>query len=185
MPPSIRHVIAFSILIVMIMFCFSFAMSPLYSAFCKATGFYNGIRINKNLPDLSRDITIQFVTANNRNLPWDFYPYTKTMQVHPGENSRVLFFAKNNTKNTMTVQAIPSFAPPLAAKYVHKIQCFCFNQQTLNPGESLEMPVIFWIDKQLPRDVNTITLAYTLFDANNHSPSQRTAHETQQNFKAN
>lgn len=172
MDKSVRTIITFSLLIVMFMFCFSFAMAPLYSAFCKSTGFYSGEKIS-NLnrapgvgmtPDYSRLITIQFVTTVNHNFPWSFYPRTTSIDVHPNENTTVLFFAKNNTNKTMTVQAIPSFAPPSTGKYFHKIQCFCFSQQTLKAGESIEMPVVFHVDKKLPNDVHTITLAYTLFD---------------------
>lgn len=171
MDNRVRYVIAGSILVVMVMYSFSFAMAPLYNAFCKATGFYKGIKIpgidapaTGLTPDYSREVTVQFVTTNNHNFSWDFYPRTTSIDVHPDQYTRVTFTAKNNTKKTMTVQAIPSYAPARASKYFHKIQCFCFNQQTLNPGESIEMPVVFRVDKKLPRDVRTITLAYTLFD---------------------
>lgn len=160
----IRKTVILSFCIAFVMFGFSFALSPLYSAFCKATGFNSAVKINFHKPDLSRSIVVQFVTTNNHNLPWEFYSRTTHINVHPEQNIKVIFFAKNTTKKTMTVQAIPSFAPPLAAQYFHKIQCFCFNQQTLKAGESAEMPVIFRVDNKLPLDVHTITLGYTLFD---------------------
>ncbi|MHB1949073.1 MAG: cytochrome c oxidase assembly protein [Gammaproteobacteria bacterium] len=160
----IRKSVLIPALIAVFMFGFSFALSPLYNVFCKATGFNSAVKIPLESPDLNREISVQFVTTNNANLPWQFYPFTTSLRVHPGENARVVFFAKNNTKKIMTVQAIPSFTPPQSAKHFHKIQCFCFNQQTLNPGESMEMPVVFHIDKLLPQGINTITLAYTLFE---------------------
>jgi cytochrome c oxidase assembly protein subunit 11 len=160
----IRKSILIPALVAVFMFGFSFALSPLYNVFCKATGFNSAVKVPLETPDLSREIAVQFVATNNANLPWQFYPMTTSLKVHPGANARVVFFAKNNTKKIMTVQAIPSFTPPQSAKHFHKIQCFCFNQQTLNPGESIEMPVVFHIDKSLPQSINTITLAYTLFE---------------------
>ncbi len=97
-------------------------------------------------------------------MPWEFYPKTKSMVVHPGESNKVMFYAKNTTDKAMTVQAIPSMTPVESISHFHKIQCFCFNQQTLQPRESKDMPMIFRIDNDLPKDVHVITLAYTLFD---------------------
>ena len=112
-----------------------------------------------------RDVTIQFVAMNHMGLPWDFYPRKKSVTVHPGENNTVYFYAKNTTDKTMTVQAIPSMTPPESLGHFHKIECFCFRQQTLKAHEGKEMPLIFTIDKELPKDIHVITLAYTLFDA--------------------
>ena len=164
MPKNIKNTIFYSILVALLMFGFSFALSPLYSAFCKATGFNSAVKIAMNPTDYSRSVTVQLVTTNNQNLPWDFYPLTRTLSVHPEETTKVIFYAKNTSKKLMTVQAIPSFSPSVAAVHFHKLQCFCFNQQTLKPGETIQMPVIFRVDKSLPKDVGTITLAYTLFD---------------------
>lgn len=155
----------------MVMFSFSFALAPLYNVFCKVTGFSSSVRIPLNAPDLSRTITVQFVATNNQSLNWEFYPGTTSIDVHPEQNTRVVFHAKNNMNKTVTVQAIPSFAPRLSALNFHKIQCFCFNQQTLKAGEAEDMPIVFRIDKKLPSDIHTITLAYTLFEV---KPLQRT-----------
>ncbi len=155
---------------VVIMFSFSFAMAPLYNALCKATGINGKPNLvpyteqETNAPDLSHPITVQFITTTNANLAWDFYPRKSSIKTHPDEDTKILFFVKNNTNKTMTVQAIPSITPWQSVKYFHKIECFCFTQQTLHAGESLEMPVVFRIDKQLPPEIHTITLAYTLFD---------------------
>lgn len=158
-----------------IMFVFCFAMVPLYSLICKKTGINTTAANSSGLltavsvetkepPDLSRTITVQFVAVNHNGMTWEFFPRTKTINVHPGENNKIYFFAKNTTDKTMSVQAIPSMTPTEALTHFHKIQCFCFNQQTLKGGESKEMPMIFRIDKNIPKEIHVITLAYTLFD---------------------
>jgi cytochrome c oxidase assembly protein subunit 11 len=150
------------------MFGFGFAMIPLYNVLCKNLGI-NG-KTDKNVyhtsneVDLSRSIRVEFMTNNNNYLPWDFYPRLQHVQLHPGENILVYFAAKNNSNRPMTVQAIPSVSPGLAARYLKKTECFCFTQQTFNPGQRRDMPVLFHIDQHLPKNINTITLAYTLFD---------------------
>jgi cytochrome c oxidase assembly protein subunit 11 len=107
---------------------------------------------------------VQFVAINHKGMPWEFYPRTKIIKVHPGENNKIFFFAKNTTDKTMSVQAIPSMTPTDALSHFHKIECFCFTQQTLNGRQSKEMPMIFRIDKDISKDIHVITLAYTLFD---------------------
>lgn len=152
--------------IAMLMFGFSFALSPLYNKFCKITGINTSLTEKEFYAkaDLARDITVQFVATNHQELPWEFFPRTTTVHVHPNEKMQIYFHVKNTTQQTMTVQAIPSFSPSIAGAHFHKIQCFCFTQQTLKAGETKEMPVEFKIDNDLPRDVKTITLAYTLFE---------------------
>lgn len=147
------------------MFGFSFAMSPLYNKLCKSVDFYSGIRtLSTKAPELERSIKIEFVTSNNQNLPWIFYPIKTSLTIHPNENIKTVFYAKNTTNKKMTVQAIPSFTPAIAGQHFHKTECFCFRQQTLKPGESISMPLIFHVDEDLPQSISVITLAYTLFD---------------------
>jgi len=153
------------------MFGFSFALVPLYRVVCKVTGLNGGVNVAEitsvstpNTAAQQRSIMIQFIAANNENLPWEFYPQKNSLTVHSAQKAEMIFYAKNNAKHSMTIQAIPSFAPQVAARYFHKIECFCFRQQTLNPGETKAMPVIFRIDPALPADIHVITLAYTLFD---------------------
>lgn len=151
------------------MFGFGFAMIPLYNVLCKNLGI-NGktdqnAYLTSNEIDLSRSIRVEFMTNNNNYLPWDFYPRLRHIQLHPGENILIYFAAKNNSNRPMTVQAIPSVSPGLAARFLKKTECFCFTQQTFNPGQRRDMPVLFHIDQHLPKNINTITLAYTLFDA--------------------
>jgi cytochrome c oxidase assembly protein subunit 11 len=159
---------------VAIMFTFCFAIVPVYSLICQATGI-NTSAANSGLlspvsaettepADLTRTIKVQFVAINNKGMPWEFYPRTKSIDVHPGENNKIFFFAKNTTGKTMSVQAIPSMTPTDAISHFHKIQCFCFTQQTLKGQEDKEMPMIFRIDKEISKDIRVITLAYTLFD---------------------
>ncbi len=165
-----RKTVIVLLVIVGFMFSFSFAMAPLYNALCRATGFSGKLFLipyiakNNTAVDLSRSVTVQFVATNNANLPWDFHPQKTSIEIHPEENKQVMFFVRNNTKKTMTVQAIPSITPWQAVKHLHKIECFCFTQQTLDGGQELNMPVVFRIDKELPSDIRVITLAYTLFD---------------------
>lgn len=166
MQKKIRNTFWISMGVVIIMFAFSFALAPLYNTFCKVTGI-GKLPTEKEFyekADLTREITVQFTSTNNKNFAWDFYPIKTKIIVHPGEKAQIFFFAKNNTSHTMTVQAIPSIAPVLAITHFHKIQCFCFQQQTLKAGEEKQMAVVFKIDRELPRDIHIITLAYTLFD---------------------
>jgi len=151
------------------MFGFGFALVPLYSVICTVTGL-NGkidgaVASTEEVIDNSRIITIQLLANTNASLPWDFYPLQKVVKVHPGEQAHFAYYAKNNASRTMTVQAVPSVSPGLAAQYVRKTECFCFTRQTFKAGEGQEMPVLFHLDKELPKDITTITLSYTMFDA--------------------
>jgi len=152
------------------MFGFTFALSPLYRVVCKVTGLNGGINVAETTENPllqftnSQPIYLQFLALNNNNLNWEFKVKTNRLVVHPGTINRIIFTAKNNSAHQMTVQAVPSFSPPRAAKYFHKIECFCFTEQVLNPGEQKEMPVVFRIDHAFPKEINTLTLAYTLFD---------------------
>lgn len=149
------------------MFGLSFAMAPLYNILCKKTGWSGKINLaplhTAQTPDHSRSITVQFTTSNNAEIPWIFIPLKTHLELHPGENSRVLFYFKNNAKKSMTVQAIPGITPWQAAKYFRKIECFCFKKQTLAAGESRTLPVIFRVENTLPKEIHTMTLAYTLY----------------------
>lgn len=156
--------------VVMLMFCFSFAMAPIYRVVCKRTGLNGNVRTpivsaaaSSNSHD-NRSIQVQFVATNNQNLPWEFYPKTNCLDVQPKQLATVTFFAKNNSDHPMTVQAIPSFTPANAAQYFHKVECFCFTQQTLQPHEEKNMAVVFRLDSDMPEDMKTITLSYTLFN---------------------
>jgi cytochrome c oxidase assembly protein subunit 11 len=151
------------------MFLFVFALVPLYSVLCDVTGL-NGKTSNERQrvadisPDNSRTVTVEFLASVNESMPWDFRPSVTRMKVHPGEVRQTSFVARNRTQQSMVGQAIPSVAPGLAALHFKKTECFCFTEQKFAPGEEREMPLVFMVDKDLPEDISTVTLAYTFFD---------------------
>lgn len=150
------------------MFGFGYLMVPLYDVLCTAlningkTGGATSMSVASI--DNSRTVTVQFLANNARNLPWKFYPEITTIKLHPGENRRVYYYAKNDSNHTMIVQAIPSVTPTPAAQYLKKTECFCFNQQTLKSGEVMEMPLLFHLDRDIPQNIRVVTLSYALFD---------------------
>ncbi|WP_131782033.1 cytochrome c oxidase assembly protein [Legionella gresilensis] len=161
-------------LITLGMFAFGFALVPIYNRLCQTLGI-NG-KVNSQVEayeatdktiDKNREITVEFVATNNGSVPWAFYPKTKKIKVHPGEIAKLAFYAENQSNFRMTVQAIPSVTPGIAAKYLKKTECFCFTQQTLNGHEAMNMPLLFHLDTDLPEKVKTITLSYTLYDVTN------------------
>ena len=162
------------------MFLFGYALVPLYRAICEMTGInvlalsdrQSGVTAPK-LPantqiDTSRSVTVEF-DANSRGA-WLFKPAQSTIQVHPGELATVVYEFQNTQSRIMSAQAIPSYAPSQAALYFNKLECFCFNQYTLSPGEKKQWPVAFVIDPKLPKDVKTITLSYTFFEVGGKTP---------------
>ncbi len=168
----------------LLMFGFGFALVPLYDVFCRITGLNGKITntgpVAEVEPDIGRDIRIQLIGVNNEGMPWEFRPLLPTVSVHPGEMRQTAFVARNPTSRRMVAQAVPSVSPNEAAQYLHKVNCFCFDQQALAAGEGLEMPLLFVIDKKLPSDIHTITLSYTLFDITPLQPTgQMTTGEIQ------
>ncbi|MGV6806526.1 MAG: cytochrome c oxidase assembly protein [bacterium] len=151
------------------MFLFAiFVMPPIYNVFCEITGLggktAGPYQAEAAGADTSREVTVQFVTTNNADMPWAFQPKVAEVKVHPGEPVTVAFQAANGTDKNMVAQAIPSVSPMSAAEHFFKTECFCFNQQPLAAGEEAELPLVFIVDRDLPRAINTITLSYTLFD---------------------
>lgn len=152
------------------MFAFVFVvMVPLYNVLCDVLGIngktsgeaYTAVEVQV---DESRTVSIQFIATNNDGMPWEFAPTRTMMKVHPGAVNDTVFFARNPMPNAMVGQAIPSISPGRAAEYFHKTECFCFNQQPLDGGAEAELPLQFIVDQDLPRDIGTITLSYTIFD---------------------
>ena len=139
---------------------------------CSVTGINgiasNGGRVSESdltgLVDTERTIMVDFDATVQANLDWEFRPLVKRMEVHPGKIYQTAFTARNPTSHDMVGQAVPSVAPNKASRYFNKTECFCFNQQPLAAGESKEMPLRFIVDPNLPEDVQTLTLAYTVFD---------------------
>ncbi len=167
------------VLVVIAMFGFGYLLVPLYDVFCEITGL-NGKtgRIAEAevaasfRPDTSRTVTVQFVASNSADMPWDFRPGVATMEVHPGQIYATYFVAANRTSRRMVAQAIPSMAPTRASRYFNKTECFCFNQQPLEAGEEKQMPLRFIVDPRLPKDIKTLTLAYSLFDVTGRTASK-------------
>jgi len=162
------------------MFGFGYALIPIYKHICELTGINILALGEKQVPggsraapntqvDKSRTITVEF-DANARG-PWDFKPAQPSIQVHPGELATVMYEFQNVQNRTMAAQAIPSYAPRNAASHFNKLECFCFNQYTLAPGEKKQWPVAFVIDPRLPKDVTTITLSYTFFEVGSKVPA--------------
>ena len=147
-----------------------FGLPALYSLICDLTGLGGRTgRIEKEQalaqqPDMTRLIKIEFDANVNADLPWEFKPLTRRVEVHPGEVATVSYYAKNLSNRTIVGQAIPAVSPFQVAKYFNKTECFCFSQQKMGPGEEKEMPLRFIVDPDLPKNVNTITLSYTFFD---------------------
>jgi len=165
------------VVIIVIMFGFGYAMVPFYKKICEATGFWNLLNPDQvtaanTQVDLSRTVTIEF-DASIHQLPWDFKPEVVSVKAHPGELVNVMYDIANTTGREMVGQAIPSYAPRVAAQYFHKLECFCFARQTLGPHESRRMPVVFVVDPNLPADVHTITLSYTFFEINGVTAGQK------------
>jgi len=155
------------------MFAFGYALVPLYDVICEVTGL-NGKtgRAEATMsvkPVEDRWVTVQFTGTTMRGLPWEFRPAQATMRVHPGEVSVALYEARNTASETITGQAVPSVAPNKVATYFKKIECFCFSKQTLKAGESKKMPVRFVVSPDLPKDVTTVTLAYSFFNVDRQS----------------
>jgi cytochrome c oxidase assembly protein subunit 11 len=158
------------LVVAVMMFGFGYAMVPVYKKICEITGvnlltpkmFVTEEEIKNTQIDKTRTITIEFDgTAQG---PWRFRPTVASMQVHPGEMAQVVYEVVNTQARAIDAQAIPSYAPQQASAHFKKMECFCFKQQTLGPNEAKQMPVVFYIDPALPKDVKTITLSYTFFE---------------------
>jgi cytochrome c oxidase assembly protein subunit 11 len=162
-------------IIAVAMFGFGFALVPFYQKICEVTGINNLLKpvaaVQNTQVDTSRWITLEF-DGNVHGLPWQFAPLTRSVRVHPGEVVQVSYEIRNTGSVGIVGQAIPSYGPKLAAEHVKKLECFCFTQQPLAPGEVRQMPVQFVVDPALPREVNTITLSYTFFEVHGRVPPQ-------------
>lgn len=168
-------------IIVFGMFLFGYALVPFYRAICEMTGINVLALAEQKIPgaipklptntqvDLTRSITVEF--DSNARGPWHFKPAQNTLKVHPGELTTVMYEFQNTQNRTISAQAIPSYAPMQAGAYFNKLECFCFQQYTLAPGEKKQWPVAFVIDPKLSKDVNTITLSYTFFEVGGRTPA--------------
>jgi cytochrome c oxidase assembly protein subunit 11 len=155
------------------MFGFGFLLVPIYDAFCEVTGL--GGKTNKTpitmaessgeLARPDRLVDLEFVTTVNQHAPWAFAPQVESMDIIPGALYEATFIARNLTDQERIAQAVPSVAPSQAAKYLKKLDCFCFSEQAFAPGEERELQVRFVVDSELPEYIETLTLSYTFFDS--------------------
>ena len=156
------------------MFGFGFALVPLYDVLCDKLGIngktqnsasaYEAVVIDKN-----RLVTVEFVAQVQPGMSWEFGPKVNRMQVHPGELTHTSFLAKNLSDKNIIGQAIPSVSPGQGAAYFNKTECFCFNQQPLAASSAAELPLVFFVDADLPASIHTLTLSYTLYDITDRS----------------
>ncbi len=168
------------LIVVVAMFGFGYALVPLYDVVCQVLGIgrFADIESGKYDPkaqeqivkemaankDLTRNVTVEFITVLNGGMKWEFKSLQKEVVVHPGVMNTVDFYAKNLTGRDVIAQAVPRVLPGNATKYFTKIECFCFTQQIFKKGEARNMPLRFMVSPALPKNINTITLSYTFFD---------------------
>jgi len=179
-----RRMVGKLVVVTVLMFGFGYALVPIYRTICDALGVNvlaraelqgsngAGAVVNSQV-DLSRVVTIEF-DGNSRG-PWDFKPAQSKVDVHPGEVTTVMYEFRNRQNRTMVAQAFPSYAPSVAMAHFKKLECFCFTEHVLKPGESKQWPVVFVVDRKLPKDVRTITLSYTFFEVGGKTPAEPSA----------
>ncbi|MGF1741940.1 cytochrome c oxidase assembly protein [Vibrio profundum] len=171
--PSNRRLVVKLLCAVVAMFGFGFALVPLYDVMCDALGIngktssISAIQPQGMVADTSRVIRIELMSHISPGMPWNFKPQKTVLEVHPGQVTRTAYVAKNLANYDLIGQAVPSVSPGLGASYFNKIECFCFNQQPLAAQQTAEMPLIFYIEPDIPESIHTLTLSYTLFNMTN------------------
>jgi cytochrome c oxidase assembly protein subunit 11 len=169
MPHLNRSTLGKLLVVAVLMFGFGYALVPVYRQVCEVLGL-NVItqkdgtveRPANTQVDMTRTVVVEL--DGNAQGPWRFRPTQRSVSVHPGELTTVVYEVVNTQPRTVAAQAIPSYAPQSAMPYFKKVECFCFKQQTLGPNEARQMPVVFFVDPGLPREVKNITLSYTFFE---------------------
>lgn len=168
---SIGKTAAKLVVLAVAMFAFAvYVMPPLYYVFCDILGIdprgsLVAVEEQSEMEvDTSRTIRITFMATNNEEMPWEFRPNDAVVEVHPGEVAYTSYFAKNTTDEYMVSRTVPSFVPSSSAEHFKKVQCFCFDNQPLAPGESADMGLQFYVDPKLPKGITNITASYTIFD---------------------
>jgi len=173
--PSIRRLVVRLLLMVTAAFAFGWAMVPFYDVLCKVTGLNGktpgfqagglaGAAPAPSAIDRTRTVTVEFTGTVMPGLPWDMRPLTASLDLHPGELQQVKYLVRNTSDRTIVGQAIPSVSPGQAAQHFQKLDCFCFRQQTLAPGEAREMPLTFIVKPEIDRDIRQITLSYAFYN---------------------
>ena len=170
------------IIAVPLMFAFGFALVPLYDVFCEVTGLNGKVFQSEHsdnlLTDEGRSIALQFISTNNENMPWTFKPSKQVMKIETGKYHTATFYVKNTTNKRMAAQAVPSVAPSNAAAHLKKLECFCFEQQELMPGEEANLPVRLLVSNDLPSNIKNIILSYTIFDITEYDDEVLALNET-------
>ena len=165
-----KQVILLSLLAVG-MLGFAYALVPLYEVFCEVTGL-NGKNYGRTIDPAvaqvqaapsNREVTIQFLAHVGNGMPWEFRPTEHQLKVRLGEYNTTEYYARNRAAQTVTGQAVPSVSPGYAAKYLHKVECFCFTEQRLEAGADQRMAVRFYVGDDLPAEVHTLSLSYTVY----------------------
>jgi cytochrome c oxidase assembly protein subunit 11 len=167
---SNRRIVLMTTSVVAAMVALTFASVPLYRLFCQATGFGGTIQRAQAAPGqvLAKTVSVRFDANTSEKLKWSFHPVASAMKVQLGEPTMAYYEAVNHSGETVTGSAVFNVSPPQAGAYFNKIQCFCFTEQTLKPGEKIEMPVTFFVDPDMLKDpdaagVDEITLSYTFY----------------------
>jgi len=144
---------------------FGFALVPMYRQICEAIGITQTrtVATGNTQVDTSRSVTVELV-ASSVGLPWRFEAIDRTVSMHPGELKTVRYRVVNTLGRPVTAHAVMNTAPALANRYIEKRECFCFSEQTLAPGETREMPVVFRVRSDAPADLTTVSLSYTFFE---------------------
>jgi len=160
----------------------AFAAVPLYNLFCKVTG-YGGttqVAVGEAGEVLDREVTVFFDANTARDMPWTFEPVQRSITLRVGETALAYYRATNTSDRAVTGVATYNVAPFKAAPYFSKLECFCFTEQTLEPGESIEMPVLFFVDPLIDEerrmdDIHSLTLSYTFFETEEGAASRSDA----------
>ncbi|HEV2533691.1 cytochrome c oxidase assembly protein [Phenylobacterium sp.] len=154
----------------------AYAAIPIYRAFCQVTGYGGTVRRAEAAPDRLSDqkVTVSFDT-NVRGLPWDFSAEQRAQTLRVGETKLAIFKVTNHADHPVTARAVFNVTPDSAGTYFRKLQCFCFSDQTIGAGRTVEMPVLYFVDPKFTQDINTkgvtdVTLSYTFFPAVDAKP---------------
>lgn len=166
--PGVRRTVTRTVVVLVGMFAFAFALVPLYDVFCRVTGLNGKVDtsaqalVHEEVDD-SRYVTVQFITRNGSGLPWNLEVETRQVRLHPGQSAEVDFAFHNASSDGTWGRAVPSVSPSNATRHLRKMSCFCFEEQHLEAGERLELPLVFQLARDLPPEINTVTLVYTLY----------------------
>jgi len=166
-----RQTMAKLLVIAVAMLGFGFALVPLYRQVCEALGITQSRAVGpaSTQVDASRSVAVELV-ASSSGLPWRFEALDRTVRLHPGEVATVRYRVRNTLEREVTAHAVMNTAPSTAARWIEKLECFCFSEQRFAAGEERDMPVVFRVSPEAPRDLDTISLSYTFFEVSGRAP---------------